>query len=77
MARVEDTGNEALCGPAWRGDEAAIEELDRRGNTAISPTELQKTIKGSQLIGYGLIKPDDVVTVVNGRVKTVNGNPYP
>lgn len=77
MARVEDMGNEDLCGPAFDGDEAAIAELKRRGNTVISATEVEKTIRGSQLHGYSDIKGRDVVTVVNGRVTTVNGNPYP
>lgn len=77
MARLEDTGNETLCGPAFRGDQGAIDELARRGNVAISDTEIQKDIKGSDLIGYADIRGSDDVTVVNGRVTTVNGNPYP
>jgi hypothetical protein len=69
--------NRDLLRLADEGDEGATAQLGARGNTIVDATTLARTIKGSDLIGYPGIKSDDVVTVHNGKVVEVNGNPYP
>lgn len=77
MAKYDEMGNEQLAPLAFSGDTAAQDELTKRGNTAISATEVSRTMKGSALHGYTSISDRDDVTVVNGVVTQVNGNPYP
>lgn len=77
MAKVEEMGNEQLVGPAFNGDMSCIEELAKRGSVAVSETEVERKLKGSQLYGYPTIADSDSVTVRNGKVVSVNGNPYP
>lgn len=75
--KVEEMGNEALVGPAFRGDQACVDELTRRGNTVVSETEVSRKMFGRDLIGYSMIRDTDRVLVVNGKVKEVNGQPFP
>jgi hypothetical protein len=69
--------NRDLLRLADEGDAGATAQLTARGNTVVDANTLQRTLKGSDLIGYPTIKSDDVVTVQNGKVVQVNGNPYP
>ncbi len=69
--------NVQLLALSTDGDDDATAELADRGNTVVDSTTLAKTIKGSDLIGYTTINPDDVVVINNGKVVQVNGNPYP
>lgn len=55
----------------------AEKELLARGNTVTADFKVQRTVKGSALYNEPTIKPDDDVTVVNGKITEVNGQPYP
>ncbi len=72
--RNED--NRYLLIGAEQGDQLCEDELERRGNTIVDG-KLQKTMKGSELYNQETIAADDVVTVTNGKITAVNGNPYP
>jgi hypothetical protein len=76
MAAVSDMDNSDLLAGSIDGDEECTAELTRRGNTVVDG-QLQKTVKGSALINEPSIGADDVVTVTDGKITAVNGQPYP
>jgi hypothetical protein len=51
-------------------------ELLRRGNTNVDG-RAQRTVKGSVLHNEPTIAADDDVTITDGKITAVNGNPYP
>lgn len=74
MVNVSGLANETLVA---LGTDEAVAELSLRGNTVLEGGRLEKTVRGSELLNYPTIKDDDVVTIVDGAVVAVNGNPYP
>ena len=76
MAAVSDMDNSDLLAGSIGGDEECTAKLTRRGNTVVDG-QLQKTVAGSALINEPQIAADDVVTITDGKITAVNGNPYP
>lgn len=76
MAEVATMDNTDLLRGSEQGDQACTDELTRRGNTVVDG-KLEKTVLGSALYNEPNIKPDDRVTVTNGKITAVNGNPFP
>lgn len=81
MTQARFYSNEELCRLAEFGtvaEQAAADRILRdRGNVLNADYTITKTVKGSQLYNQPDIAADDVVEVTNGRITSVNGNPWP
>lgn len=69
-------GNEKLLPLAVDGDVLAESVLLERGNT-VEDGMVTRVTTGDKIYGHPDIKPRDSVTVQNGAITKVNGNPYP
>lgn len=70
-------GNEKLLPLAVAGDADAEAVLLERGNT-VEDGMATRVVKGTKIFGMSeVIRPNDDVTVQNGRVTKINGKAYP
>jgi hypothetical protein len=81
MPNYNEMDNRDLLVASVDGDEAATDELTKRGNTVVYDAEdtaqLAREVLGSTLYNQPNIAANDVVTVTNGKITAVNGIPFP